>query len=65
MTNLEKLNIKLANAWLDNNQIKQLLNQEQISEKTINELCVLLEKTNYKFIKKHNEKAWQKKKDSI
>ena len=56
MTNSVKLNTKLSNAGLDDNQIKQLLNQEQISEKTINELCVLLEKANYKFIKKHNEK---------
>lgn len=54
MTNLEK--IKLANAGLDNNQIKQL-NQNQITEDTINDLCSVLEKINYKFIKKHNEKA--------
>ena len=65
MTNSVKLNTRLSNAGLDDNQIKQLLNQEQISEKTINELYVLLEKVNYKFIKKHNEKIWQKEKDSI
>ena len=56
MTNSEKIKIKLANAGLDNNQIEQLLNQEQIEEETINDLCVLLEKINYKFIKKHNKK---------
>ena len=56
MTNSEKIKIKLANAGLDNNQIEQLLNQDQIEEETINDLCVLLEKINYKFIKKHNKK---------
>jgi hypothetical protein len=57
MANLVKSNIKLANAGLDENQIKQLLNQEQISEEMINDLCIILEKVNYKFIKKHNEKG--------
>lgn len=58
MTNSIKFKIKLSNAGLDDNQIEQLLNQEQISEKIVNEVCTFLEKTNYKFIKKHNEKVW-------
>lgn len=57
MINLAKFKIKLTKAGLDDNQIEQL-NAEQLPEKTINELCAFLEKTNYKFIKKHNEKVW-------
>lgn len=57
MINLAKFKIKLTKAGLDDNQIEQL-NVEQLSEKIINELCAFLEKTNYKFIKKHNEKVW-------
>ena len=56
MTNLEEIKIKLAKTGLDNNQIEQLLNQGQIEEDTINDLCAILEKINYKFIKKHNKK---------
>lgn len=56
MTKSVKSNTKLANAGLDEDQIKQLLNQEEISEEIINDLCIILEKANYKFIKNHNKK---------
>lgn len=46
---------KLANAGLEEGQINQL-SEEPISDKTINDICILLEKINYKYIKERNKR---------
>ena len=51
----KELSNKLANAGLEKEQINQLL-AEPISDKTINDICILLEKTNYKYIKERNKR---------
>lgn len=52
-----KLKNKLVEVGLDEDQIEELLNEDQMSEEIINDICIFLEKTNYKFIKEHNEKV--------
>lgn len=47
---------KLVNAGLEEEQVSQLL-ADPISDKTINDICVLLEKINYKYIKERNKKG--------
>lgn len=57
MKNSVKLKNKLVEVGLDEDQIEELLNDDQMSEEIINDICIFLEKTNYKFIKEHNEKV--------
>lgn len=57
MKNSVKLKNKLVEVGLDEDQIEELLNEDQMSEEIINDICIFLEKTNYKFIKEHNEKV--------
>lgn len=47
---------KLMDVGLEEEQISQLL-ADPISDETINEICILLEKTNYKYIKERNKKS--------
>ena len=47
---------KLLNVGLEEEQISQLL-ADPISDETINEICILLEKSNYKYIKERNKKS--------
>lgn len=46
---------KLVNAGLEEEQISQLL-ADPISDNVVNNICILLEKTNYKYIKERNKK---------
>lgn len=53
--NMEIQKNKLANVGLEEEQINQLL-EDPISDKTIDDICILLEKTNYKYIKERNKR---------
>lgn len=54
-SNIKMQKNKLVNAGLEEEQISQLL-ADPISDNTVNAICVLLEKTNYKYIKERNKK---------